>query len=134
MRNFRYWSDPLFVVSCAAFLINQYVVKARFAHAPRFFFWHFNDCLTIPCALPPLLWLQRRWKLRAHGLPPTAGEIGFHLVFWSLFFKWLAPAFLHRGAADPWDILAFASGALVAYLIWNAEAPKRTGARAKLNA
>lgn len=123
MKNFHYLRDPLFLVSCAAFLLNQYVVKAHFPHAPRFFFWHFNDCFTIPCALPPLLWLQRRFKLRDNDRPPTLGEVTSHLIFFSLFFKWFAPHFLHRDVADPWDVLAFSAGAIIAYFVWHYRLP-----------
>jgi hypothetical protein len=77
----------------------------------------FNDLWLMPCALPLLLWLQRRAGLRQHDGMPTGGEILGALALWSVLFEWVGPLCL-RVTGDPLDIVAYGVGALVAWLWW----------------
>jgi hypothetical protein len=42
-----------------------------------------------------------------------------HLAVWSVMCKAVGPLFLNVGVADPWDVLCFAAGGIVACLWWN---------------
>lgn len=106
-----------FLLGCAAFAANRWLVVPRLVGG-GFLRSHFNDLWMVPCVLPPLLWLYRRLGLRAHDAPPAVSEILFHLVFWSLFCEWLGPVLVPRSTGDPWDVLAYAVGALFAGLWW----------------
>ena len=117
MRPFAYLRDPLFLVGCAAYGINRWLIKPH-VHT-GFMHSHFNDCWLIPCALPPILWLHRRLGLRRHDGPPQLGEIALHLVFWSLLFEWIGPKLVPHSTGDPLDVLAYAAGAAVAALWWH---------------
>jgi hypothetical protein len=117
MGPFRYLRDPLFLLGCAAYATNRWLVKPHVA--VRFFHDQFDDCWLIPCALPPVLWLHRRLGLRAHDAAPQSSEIGLHLVFWSVLFEWLGPKFVPHTTGDPWDVLAYAAGAVMAALWWH---------------
>jgi hypothetical protein len=108
--------DPLFIVGCAAYAINRWLVKPH-VHT-GFFHSQFNDCWLIPCALPPVLWLQRQLGLRHHDAAPLLSEISFHLIIWSRLFEWLGPKLIPHTTGDPLDVLAYAAGALVAGLWW----------------
>lgn len=119
MRPFRYLRDPLFLVSCAAYAINRWLIKAHL-HSD-FLHSHFNDLLLIPCALPPILWLHRQFGLRSHDQAPTVLEIASHLGFWSAWFEWLGPKFVSHATADPLDVLAYLAGALLAGVWWHRE-------------
>lgn len=119
MRRFRYGADPVFVIGVIAYLANRlWLAPQRSAVAP-FFTQYFGDVLLIPCALPLLLWLQRRTGLRGHDLPPTRAEIFGALVLWSALFEWVFPQLLGRGVSDPFDVIAYAAGALIAGCFWS---------------
>jgi hypothetical protein len=116
MHRFHYLRDRLFLLGCAAYAINRWLVKPH-VHS-GFFHSYFNDCWLIPCALPPVLWLHRRLGLRSHDAPPQLTEIISHLIFWSLLFEWIGPKFVPHAVGDPLDALAYAVGAVVAGLWW----------------
>ena len=117
MRKFGYYRDGLFLLGCAAYAINRWLIRPHVG--PGFMRSHFNDCWMIPCALPPVLWLHRRLGLRANDEPPTLGELMGHLVFWSALFEWIGPKFMPHTTGDPWDVVSYAAGALVAGLWWH---------------
>lgn len=66
-----------------------------------------------------VLWLQLVLGVRDHELPPTGSEITLHLVVWSVICEGVGPRWFHWGVADGWDVVAYASGGLVAGLWWN---------------
>jgi len=116
VKPFRYWRDPLCLSCCALYALNRWAVKPH-VHSP-FVRGHFNDLLLIPCALPFLLWLQRRLGLRPHDQPPTVGEIAFHLVIWSVLFEVIGPQLL-RVTGDAFDVLAYVFGGVFAGVWWH---------------
>ncbi|MEQ1862677.1 MAG: hypothetical protein ABMA13_22380 [Chthoniobacteraceae bacterium] len=119
-RPFRYALDPLCLASCALYAANRWLVKPHVAS--DFLRGHFNDLLLIPCALPLVLWAQRRLGLRGHDEAPAAGEVALHLVVWTLIAECIGPRWLHRGVADPWDAAAYALGATLALVVWGRSA------------
>jgi hypothetical protein len=92
-------------------------------HSP-FIRGHFNDLLLIPCAIPPLLLIQRLLRLRSHDEMPDAGEIIFCLSLWTILFEWIGPRFVPGTTADPWDALAYAVGAIIAFFWWHRRIPR----------
>ena len=123
MKRFGYWRDPLFLLCCGLYAINRWGVKPH-VHSP-FLRGQFDDCLLIPCALPLVLWLQRKWSLRFHDEFPGAGEIGFHLLVWSVLFEVIGPHIM-RVTGDVLDVLAYTGGGLLAWLWWRYQASRRT--------
>ena len=101
MNSFGYLRDILFLVSCSLYALNRWGIKPRVYSA--FFHDHFNDLLLMPCALPPLLWLQRRVGLRLHDLSPTPGEIALYLAVWSVLFEVIGPHIM-RIAEELFDV------------------------------
>jgi hypothetical protein len=116
VRVFAYWRDRLFVFCCALYALNRWGLKPKLGS--EFLHGQFNDLLLIPCALPPVLWLQRKMGLRAHDAPPTPGEILAHLIVWSVLFEFVGPHIM-RVTGDMLDVLAYAVGAAFAGLWWN---------------
>ncbi len=114
--RFRYLRDPLFLLCTAAYVLNTFLLRSRLDS--HFLKAHFNDLLLIPCALPPILAIQRVARLRAHDLPPTYRENVFHLVVWALMAEVLGPM-LNLNVADPVDLMCYALGALGAQVWWN---------------
>ena len=119
VKRFRYMLDALCLACCALYALNRWGLKPH-THAPLFRFW-FNDALLIPCALPPLLQLQRWLKLRRHDGAPSTAEVFGHLAFWSVLFEVIGPHWIRRATGDPLDVLAYAIGALVAWVWWQRE-------------
>jgi hypothetical protein len=116
---FGYYRDPLFLFCLCAYLVNRELIKPHLHSYSPLFDGHFDDCLLVPVALPIFLLVYRRLGLRPDDAAPRWWEIGWHLLVWSLFFKWFGPVVLHRSVADPYDVLCYAGGGLAAWAIWN---------------
>lgn len=117
MNSFSYWRDGLFLAACSLYALNRWILKPRIHSA--FLHDHFNDLLLIPCALPLLLLLQRWLNLRLHDQPPTPGEIALYLVVWSILFEVIGPHIMPRAVGDPWDVVAYVVGGIIAGLWWH---------------
>lgn len=117
MRKFGYLRDGLFLVACALYAANRWLIKPVAPHG--FFGWWFGDFLLIPCAVPVLLWFERRTGIRRTDAPPTFAEIAFVLVLWSVLFEVIAPRFIASATGDWMDVAAYTAGAVVAALWWN---------------
>lgn len=117
MTGFSYLRDRLFLLTCGLYALNRWLLRPR-VHSP-FLHDHFNDVLLIPCALPPLLLMQRWLKLRLDDRPPTAGEIALYLVVWSVLFEVIGPHIMPWTVGDAWDVAAYVVGGVLAGLWWN---------------
>jgi hypothetical protein len=126
VKRFAYWLDPLCLICCGFYALNRWVVKPRVHSA--FLRGQFDDMLLIPCALPLVLWLQRKLGLRNHDGPPTIAEIGFHLAVWSMLFEVVGPHIM-RVTGDPLDVLAYVVGGVAAGLWWNRSAGRSAPAQ-----
>jgi len=116
VTRFGFWRDPLFLLGCAAYGLNRWVFKPHFRS--NFLHSYFNDLWLIPCALPLVLYLHRRLRLRAE-VPPTFWEVAGHLVIWSALFEWWGPKFWAGATGDVHDVFCYAIGGLAAWLWWN---------------
>ena len=117
MKGFGYLRDLLFLVAVSGYALNRWLLGTLSASA--FLHGHLDDLLMLPAALPVVLWLQRFLGLRAHDNPPSWTEMAFHLVVWSVICEFIGPHWLHHGTADVWDVVAYATGGVVACLWWN---------------
>lgn len=117
MSRFRYAADPLFLLACAAYSINRWIVKPH--TNSTFFHGTFNDLLLIPAALPVVLMIQRLLGWRSSDQPPTAGEIFGHWLVWSIVCEGIAPLLWSRPVGDFRDVMAYGIGAFLAGLWWN---------------
>ncbi len=119
VKRFRYGLDPVCVLACALYAVNRFAIKPRVG--PGFFHSHFNDVLLIPAALPLVLWIYRRlgWR-RAGDDAPTWREVAGHTVAWAVVCEGIGPMIWPRyGVADGWDVVAYAAGALLAWVFWS---------------
>lgn len=116
MARFLYWRDPLFLMSCAAYALNQIWLKPHW-RAP-FLHNYFNDLFLIPCALPPVLFLHRWLGIRSVNAFPGLFEVVFHLAVWSIVVEILGARWVKTSTADPLDILAYTAGGVGAMLWW----------------
>lgn len=114
---FRYLSDRLFQISCLLYAGNRWILKPQIHNS--FVHDHLNDLLLIPCALPPLLLLQRLIFLRQHDQPPTLSEVLLHLVVWSILFEALGPYVMRGVVGDFGDVVAYVIGGMLALAWWH---------------
>ena len=111
--------DPLFLLTCSLYALNRWVLKPWIHNG--FLHDHFNDLLLIPCALPPLLLMQRWLRLRGDDRPPAASEIGLYVVVWSVLFEVVGPWIMPWTTGDAWDVVAYIVGGVLAGLWWQRE-------------
>lgn len=115
--RFRYLADPLFLLCCACYAVNRWILIPRM-HSRFLRFW-FDDLLLVPCALPVALWVFRRLHLRDHDAPPALLEFIWITAVWSLLFEWIGPKFIPHSTGDWRDVIAYWAGGLVAWLFWH---------------
>lgn len=115
MNRFGYWRDPLFLACCVLYALNRWGIKPHTDSA--FLHGQFNDLLLIPCALPPVLWAQRRLGLRTHDRFPEPGEIVLHLIVWTVICEFIGPRLLPV-TGDWKDAVAYALGGFLAWGWW----------------
>jgi hypothetical protein len=117
VKRYRYFLDPVCVIACGLYAVNRWCVPL--ALKGPFLRNHFDDLLLIPAALPLILWLQRRLRLRTVDIPPDWREIGMHLVVWSIAAEVIGPRLFPQATGDIWDVAAYTAGAVVAGVIWS---------------
>ena len=123
MNSFRYLRDQLFLSSCALYAGNRWLFKPHVRSA--FLHNHFNDLLLIPCALPPLLWIQRTLNLRDNDNSPSAGEIALYVTVWSILFEVIGPRVMPHAVGDVYDVVAYVVGGVLAGMWWHRSALHR---------
>lgn len=121
VKHFRYALDPLCLAAIGLYALNRWLGEAH-VHSV-FLHSNFNDLLTIPAALPLVLWAQRRLGWRSHDGAPRVSEVVFHAAIWSLVCEVIGPFLFHHGTADWKDVAAYFAGGGVALLVWNRRAP-----------
>jgi hypothetical protein len=121
-QRFRYLADPLCLASVALYAAHRAWIKPTSFGARGLLHDYLNDCLLVPMFLPLALALHRRLGLREHDRPPSAREVAWHVVLWSILFCAVFPhhAWLFRhSTADPWNAVAYGAGGGVGWLWWN---------------
>ena len=129
--KFNYLKDPLFLVTVALYILSRYIVRPLTTGKIDFFNSYFNDLICIPFCLPIVLFLTRKVRLRNHDEPPDIYELCFYLLLWSLFFEYIAPMYgryLNHPVADPWDVVCYIVGGVIAGIYWNYEIGKSSSA------
>lgn len=117
---FRYITDPMFLVCLGLYVVNRWLLEPSIHN--QFFTGYVNDLICIPFCVPIMLLIMRRLRLRMTDEAPQAHEIIVPLIIWSVVFEiWLPTVPVFHGLATPdhLDILAYATGALVAGIWWN---------------
>ena len=111
--TYRYLRDPCFLLCLFLFLANRYVFIPQIEHP--FFKGYLNDLICLPFWVPIMLQGSRWLGFRRHDRPPDAWDILLPLLGFTLVFEiWIPGQAGYQGyfVADPWDVLAYATGAL----------------------
>jgi hypothetical protein len=117
-RGFAYLADKTFLAACFLYATNRFWGKPHFGDSIPFLRCHFDDCLLVPAALPPLLYVFRKLGLRRDDSPPSLREVAEWTFLWAVTFEWAFPRFLGRGIGDWRDVIAYAVGGLVSWRLW----------------
>ena len=117
MKKYGYARDPVCLVSCVLYAANRWCLPATLKGP--FLRNHFDDLFLIPAALPLILWVQRRLRLRTCDTPPDWREVLMHLVVWSIAAEAIGPRLFPQATGDIWDVAAYAAGAVVAGALWS---------------
>lgn len=117
VKTFRYALDPLCLTAIALYALNRSLGEV-WTHS-SFLHSHFNDLLTVPAALPFVLWAQRLMGWRLHDGAPRPSEVLLHAAVWSVICEGVGPFLLHHGTADWMDVAAYFVGGGAALLVWN---------------
>ena len=119
-RRFQYLADPVCILSLALYALNRFYLKPH--HIGGWFTQgYLNDVLSLPLFVPLILRLQRLLGIRYHDDYPRAWEILQQWALFSLVFQVIMPRFpkIFRGAGDPYDMIAYFAGGLLAWLWWS---------------
>ncbi|MDB5290669.1 MAG: hypothetical protein JWL69_1910 [Phycisphaerales bacterium] len=122
-HSFRYLADPVCIASLVLYTINRYFLKPHhiggwFTHG------YFNDVLCLPLFVPMILYAQHLIGLRKHFGFPRLWEIFQNWVVFTVVFQVVIPRFPKTfiAAGDPYDILAYLAGGVIAWIYWSAPA------------
>ena len=111
-------TNPLFMISLAAYCLNEFVAKYHPADS-HFLKFYFNDLLLVPCVLPPILCLISIAGFRDSGKPPAYVEVLICLCIWSIAFEVVGPLVSQKATADPFDVAAYWLGGTVFWSLWH---------------
>lgn len=122
-RRFAYCGEIIFQIAALAYFSNRFVIGPAIHLA--FLRNYLGDFLLFPCAAPPLFWMRDSLRGQLAGVPPSWVETGVLFLLWSFIFEWLGPIWLKKGTADPYDVIAYAAGAIICGIVWRARAVPR---------
>lgn len=126
---FAYLRDPLFLICFSGYWLNRALECYGIRHP--IVSSYFNDLICVGFWIPPMIWAHRRLGIRDHDAVPMAHEIAIPLVIFGLIFEVLlpiTPGWTGIAIADPYDILCYAMGGLIAAMFWRCRYG-RTGSR-----
>ena len=119
-RPFRYIADPACIASLILYTVNRYFLKPHhiggwFTHG------YLNDVLCLPLFVPIILNAQHLVGLRRHFGFPHPWEIFQNWVVFTIVFQVVIPRFPKTfiAAGDPYDILAYLTGGIIAGFYWS---------------
>ena len=125
--KYKYLKDPLFIICIIIYFANRFFIEPLTIGKIDFFNCYLNDLICFPFWLPLILFFARAIRLRDHDEPPTFYELSFFLLLWSYCFEFLGPSlgkYLNNPVADPWDVVCYATGCIIAGIYWNYEIKK----------
>ncbi|MEJ8802558.1 hypothetical protein [Pontibacter sp. H249] len=114
---------PLFIACLLLFCLNQVLENNGVYVWPLH--THLDDFLCLPLTLTIILAAERVYFQNPAFILPKRYLV-IAAVLFSLMFEVILPLFAARYTADPWDVIAYAAGALLFQLSINRHAPTKT--------
>ncbi len=126
--QFRYLADPMCIAALGLYALNRFVLKPHhiggwFTHG------YLNDVLCLPLFVPIILYIEHVIRLRRHAGFPRVWETVQCWAAFALVFQVVIPRFPKTfiAAGDPWDILAYLAGGILAGCYWAMAARRARG-------
>jgi hypothetical protein len=116
---FAYLKDPLFLTCFAVYWVHRGAAACDWS--TPLLRGYLNDVICAPFWVPILVWAIKKARLRRHDDPPNAVEIVIPVLIWTVLFEVVLPAqqtWNIPTVADPYDVLAYWLGALLAVFFW----------------
>ena len=130
--RYKYLRDPLFLICVIVYFVNRFLIEPLTIGKISFFNCYLNDLICFPFFLPFVFYFLRVLGLRDRDRPPTFYELSFFLLLWSYCFEFLGPLLgkhFNYPVADPWDVVCYAVGCIIAGVYWNYEIQIHRGQR-----
>ncbi|MFN0058642.1 MAG: hypothetical protein ACKVX7_09325 [Planctomycetota bacterium] len=130
--KFRYLRDSLFLIALTVYFVNRLVLKRIWSSG--FVHDHMNDLICVAFWVPPLVWVQSRLGFRPGDEPPSGFEVTIAILIWTWAFEIVLPNWgplVGTTFADPWDVMYYCVGGLVAVIVWNRSALRMRTERAQ---
>lgn len=129
-RPFRYWLDPICLLSVAIYALGRWYLKPHHIGG-LFTIGYLNDVICLPLFLPIILGLQRILGIRRHDGYPRLWEMLQNWAIFSVLFEVILPRFpqYFRTTGDPLDVLAYLAGGTLAWIWWSFRARRRDPGR-----
>jgi hypothetical protein len=128
-RPFRYFADPVCIACLIIYPINRFYLKPHhiggwFTHG------YLNDVMCLPLFVPMILYLQRILGVRTHDGYPRIWELLQHWAIFAIVFQAILPRYpkLFITAGDPYDMIAYAAGGIIGWVIWHFESRRESKA------
>jgi hypothetical protein len=120
MRILRH---PFFGIACGLYL----ALKATRSSALRLPIVHdyLADFLCMPVVMGIALAILRRWVSRDEGSTLSSALMVGTVLLYSFLFEYWFPSISPNFTADPWDVLAYALGAVAFHVFLNRPLPAR---------
>lgn len=113
--------DRWFLSFCTFYLVNRGLIQPCFSVKYPGIANCLRDFLVVPCLCSVWLFSYRLLGIKVIHYPPTAFDLAFSWVFFSVLLEFILPTFFGLGVSDPIDVLWYAVGTILAMLVWRSK-------------
>lgn len=114
--------NPIFVISASIFWVTYTFEYFQIFTLP-FVHYYLDDLLALPVILTLAVAAQRQWIYRNPCYTLSKTQVVFAVIYVSVLFEGILPAFSVKYNRDAWDILAYILGAGLFYRFINKRQP-----------
>jgi len=113
-----YLRNRWFLIFCAFYLLNRGLVQPCISVSYPWIANCLRDVLVVPCLTTVVLSAFRMVGFKSTYNHPTAFELAIGWVFFSVLLEFVLPIIFGLGVSDPFDVLWYATGTVLAMLVW----------------
>ena len=109
--------NPFFLLAAGLYAVNRFLLPV--VGLSQYQVPYLNDALCLPVVLTVALWLQQKLFPGSCQNRLNVAQVVFTGLYFAVFFEGILPALSSRFTRDYWDLLAYATGGLVYYFLFN---------------